>query len=112
VKLTWKHYTTPPMRAITGQLADGEHDRYLISQAWDGRVLLCRWGKTLDQVGIEAIRMAIATSMEVTGAEQGRELAETFESGEDLAWARAWHHMRPVADTRGGSAHLPHGGQP
>jgi hypothetical protein len=93
-RLEWKLHTTPPM-----QTAEGERDRYLVSQAWDGRVLLCRWTKTLDQAGIEAIRMAIATAIEVTGPDQGRELAGTFERGEDLSWAGAWYHVRTTETT-------------
>lgn len=88
--LTWKTYSTPPMRAVTGYRADGEIDAYFVAYTGTGRVLLCRWRKDREAGDLEAMRQAVETMIESGTADEGRRLADRYEQGEDLEWAAAW----------------------
>lgn len=97
--LEWKHYSTPPMRAITGWIAQGEKWNYMIALRPDGTCMLSRWARR-GVIALEDIRMTTATAVELTGRDQGLEIAGQFERGESVAWAPGW--TQPPPEQRAG----------
>jgi hypothetical protein len=92
--LEWKAYSTPPMRAVTGRIAQGERWNYMITRRANGDDVLSRWPRR-GVITLEDIRMAAATAVEVTGWEQGKEMAAQFERGESIRWAPGWTQPPP-----------------
>jgi hypothetical protein len=103
VVLTWRHHSTSPMRAVTAYVAEGETWRYLVTHAWDGRVLLCRYRKTWDREdpdSLEPVRQAAETAIEVASVTDGRQTADLYERGQDIPWCPVWCHPgRPALRT-------------
>jgi len=79
----WSFYTTPPMRAVTGYIAQGRTDHYMVTHSPYGGVVLCRW-HIGGVVRLEDARQAAITSAQVSTADEGRRMAELYESGENI----------------------------
>jgi hypothetical protein len=92
--LDWGFHSTPPMRAVTGYVAEGETWKYFVTRTPDDRFLLCRWRKNLPPAGLEALRQAVGTAIEVSTPDEGRHFADQFEHGLDIDHAVAWQHTR------------------
>lgn len=92
IVLIWRHHSTPPMRAVTAHVAEGEEWQYLVTQTWDGRVLLCRWHKNRKPTDLDAMRQAVETAIEVVSVTDGQQTADLYERGQDVPWFPAWCH--------------------
>lgn len=92
VVLIWRHYSTPPMRAVTAHVAEGKEHRYLVTHTWDGRILLCRYRIPHDPGSLEPMREVAETAIEVASVTDGRQTADLYERGQDIPRSSAWCH--------------------
>jgi len=87
--IDWRSHTTPPMRAVTALMGYTKAHTYMITRSRDGRILLCRW-RAARPTHLEDLREAVTTTIEVSGHEQGQQIAQDYEDGTDTPWADAW----------------------
>jgi hypothetical protein len=74
--------------------ASGAKFRYLVCPSEDSAWLLTRWDKNLDPGDIEVVCQAAREAVAVTTPDEGRRMAELFESGQDIPEI-GWFHGTP-----------------
>jgi hypothetical protein len=94
MSIIWADVTAGAGGRVTGQLGEGLHDRYLVTEAPGGRFVLARWSAATWASGNcgQSVREAAQTAIGVTGLPEGRLIAEKYEAGLDDDSEPAWQH--------------------